>query len=150
MKNKSGLYFLLLTVCFLSFGCASFVANPYAYSMAGDTLNPEAVIKASSEARNANITTDVEAHERYARLHFVEKCYQEYGPVCLTLGGYGGGMYAPYDYTTAGLLTLSESQNTNGQDGANGSDADALEAKRRADRALKEFDDLAIELSKEE
>ncbi len=138
---------LFILMCIMA-GCASFATNPYGYTVAGDTLAPESVIRASSEARNANISIDVEAQERYARLHFVEKCYEDYGPVCMSLGGYGGGMYLPYDYTTSGLLAVS--QNGNGQDGADGSDADALEAKRRADRALKEFDDLAVELSKEE
>lgn len=130
----------------LSAGCASFATNPYGYTVAGDTLAPESVIRASSEARVANINADVEAHERYARLHFVEKCYQDYGPICMSLGGYSGGMYLPYDYTTMGLLAIS-GQGTDGQDGSN---ADAEEAKRRADRAIKEFDDLAAKLAKEE
>lgn len=130
----------------LSAGCASFATNPYGYSVAGDTIAPESVIRASSEARNANISTDVEAHERYARLNFVEKCYQDYGPICMSLGGYGSGMYMPYDYTTSGLLAVSNQ----GLDGQDGDTLGAEEAKRRADRALKEFDDLAIELSKEE
>ena len=130
----------------LSSGCASFATNPYGYSVAGDTIAPESVIRASSEARNANINTDVDAHERYARLRFVKKCYEDFGPVCMSLGGYGGGMYMPYDYTTMGLLAVSD-QGTDGQDG---SEADASDAKRRADRALNEFLELGVELRKEE
>ena len=146
MKNGK----IILVSCFLSLvatGCSSFGANPYNYSIAGDTLSPESVIRASSEARNANINTDVDAHERYARLRFVEKCYADYGPICMSLGGYGGGMYMPYDYTTMGLLAVSGQGAANGQDGG---DADTSEARARADRALNEFLELGNELRKDE
>lgn len=147
MKNGRLILSLSLVTGCLSLGCASFGANPYDYTISGETLSPASVIHASSEARNANITTDFEARERNTRLRMAERCYLDYGPICASIGygvGYGSGIYMPYDYTNLGLLAVAGGMN--GQNGANGSDADVADAKARADLALNKFLKHAVEL----
>lgn len=148
MKNRQSICFLFIVSCFFTLGCASFATNPYDYTIAGDTLSPTTVIRASSEARNANIATDVEAHERRMRVVMANRCYEDYGPICMALGGYGGGMYLPYDYTTMGLLAAANQKND--EPAGDNSSAVAKEALDRANRAIKEVDDLEAKLAGEE
>ncbi len=151
MREKILAVLVVVILCSLG-GCASFGTDPYGYTIAGDTLSPEQIIRVSSQARNANILTDAEAHQRWQQTEMAKKCYDDYGPICNSLGygiGYGGSVYMPYDYTLLGLMAAGNSAN-DGKDSNDSNNADTIEAKKRADRALNEYLELGNELKKGE
>lgn len=156
MKEK--LLAILFVIICCSLGCASFATDSYSYRVSGVTASAESVIRASSDARVASMHSTVEIEEQRARIELGKKCYEDYGPICASLGfsvgyygmngmAYAGGFYAPYDYTTLGLLAAGAAKSPEATSPE--TTTAAKEAQEKANRSIKEVNDLLEEISKE-